>query len=338
METSRSLPTSPSETVQLSLVIPCYNEGLVLPQLERRLKGFLEPLGLRWEVVFVDDGSRDDTYAQLSGMHRAEPRFKVARFSRNFGHQAAVSAGVAFASGDMVAILDADLQDPPEILAQCITKLREGYDVVYAVRRKRKENLLKRAAYAAFYRILSYVAEVDIPLDSGDFCLMSRRVAETLRQMPERNVFLRGLRAWVGFKQIGIEYERAARAAGDTKYPLKKLIRLATDGVFAFSTLPLRLATYLGFAALGFSMVAGLFVIAWRLFGFRFMGYSASQLPGWATVVVAMFFLNGIQFLILGCMGEYIGRIYTEAKQRPRWIVGDTLGLASGCAGKETLK
>jgi dolichol-phosphate mannosyltransferase len=223
--------------------------------------------------------------------------------------------------------MDADLQDPPEIFSQALQKLREGYDVVYAVRRKRKENLLKRSAYALFYRALTYVAEVDIPLDSGDFCLMTRQVVKALNQMPERNVFLRGLRAWTGFRQTGIEYERDARVAGQPKYSLRKLMRLATDGVFAFSVLPLRLATYLGFFAVLVSLMAGMFVLIWRLCGIRFMGYTAHQLPGWAAIIGALFFISGLQFLILGCLGEYVGRIYAEVKQRPRWIARETLGL-----------
>jgi dolichol-phosphate mannosyltransferase len=214
------------------------------------------------------------------------------------------------------------------LLDQCLAKLREGYDVAYAVRRKRKEGVLKRAAYAVFYRLLRSVADVDIPLDSGDFCLMSARVASVLRQMPERNLFLRGLRAWSGFRQIGVEYEREARAAGKTKYPLGKLVHLATDGLFSFSTLPLRLATYLGFITLTLSMLVGLFHIAWRLCGFRFMGHTAQELPGWTSLIVGMLFLTSVQFLMLGCIGEYIGRVYIEVKQRPRWIVRESLGVS----------
>ncbi|MDB6109913.1 MAG: putative enzyme [Pedosphaera sp.] len=317
-----------AKNCELSLIIPCYNEAEVLPLLATRLLKSLAALNLSWEVIFVDDGSVDTTSQQLAAMHLAEPRFKVLSFSRNFGHQTAIYAGLSHASGQWVGIMDADLQDPPEILSSCMEKLREGYDVVYAVRRKRKENLLKRIAYALFYRILKQVAEIDIPLDSGDFCVMSRPVVEVLRQLPERNVFLRGLRAWTGFRQIGVEYEREARAAGETKYPLKKLVRLATDGIFAFSTLPLRLSIYLGLFVLLASMGLGFFNIAWRIFGFRFMGHTAAELPGWTTLVCGMLFLGGVQLLILGCIGEYIGRIYSEVKQRPRWIVRETLGLA----------
>ncbi len=202
-----------TENIALSLVIPCYNEGEVLAMLQARLRKALNELAVPWEVIFVDDGSRDGTFGQLAAMHAAEPRFKVISFSRNFGHQAAISAGLAHASGNAVGIMDADLQDPPELLGACLEKLRQGFDVVYAVRKKRKENLAKRLAYALFYRLLRGVAEADIPLDSGDFCVMSRRVADVLRGMPERNIFLRGMRAWTGFRQTGLRL-RARRPGG----------------------------------------------------------------------------------------------------------------------------
>ena len=313
--------------IELTLLVPCFNEASVLPTLQNRLRDCLEALGVSWEVIFVDDGSTDGTFEELSKMHRTEERFKVIALSRNFGHQAALCAGLARAAGDAVGILDADLQDPPELFRSCLAKLREGYDVVYAVRRHRKENAFKRIAYAIFYRLLRGVSEVDIPLDSGDFCLMHRRVVEILRSMPERNVFLRGMRAWTGFRQIGLEYERDARAAGQTKYSLRKLLALAGDGVFAFSVLPLRMATFLGFAGVILAALAGIMVLAWRLLGFRFMGHTAQELPGWAGVVCLVLFLSGIQFLMLGCLGEYIGRIYREVKQRPRWIARASLGF-----------
>jgi glycosyltransferase involved in cell wall biosynthesis len=317
------------QTPEISLVIPCYNEAAVLPLLEERLKAFLAKLGSGWEVIFVDDGSKDSTFSLLCAMHHAEPRFKVISLSRNFGHQAAILAGMSQATGQVVGIADADLQDPPELFATCLEKLKEGYDVAYAVRKRRKEGYFKRTAYALFYRFLHWVAEVEIPLDSGDFCLMDRRVVNVLNAMPERNVFVRGLRAWSGFRQVGVAYEREARAAGQTKYPLSRLLRLATDGIFAFSTMPLRLATLLGFAGLSIALVAGAFAVVWRIAGFRFMGHTAAELPGWTAVVCLVLFLGGMQFLMLGCLGEYIGRIYGEVKQRPRWIVREELGLGS---------
>jgi polyisoprenyl-phosphate glycosyltransferase len=316
----------PIEDPDLSVVIPCYNESAVLQLLEVRLRKCLEELGLAWEVIFVDDGSNDATFKQLVEMHANEPRFKVISLSRNFGHQAALQAGLDRAAGKAVATLDADLQDPPELLARCLERLREGCDVVYAVRRKRKENVLKRAAYRVFYRLLRRVAEIDIPPDSGDFCVMTRQVLTALKDMPERNLFLRGLRAWTGFRQCALEYEREPRAAGETKYPVNKLVRLAADGIFAFSVVPLRIATIIGLCMTVLSLFLGLFFLSWRLFGFAFMGHTAAQLPGWTALAVLLVFLAGMQFLILGFFGEYISRIYTEVKQRPRWIVRETLG------------
>ena len=312
---------------QLSVLIPCYNESEVLPLMVARLKTSLDKLGVSWEVVFVDDGSKDSTFSQLMEVHREDSRFKVLSFSRNFGHQAALSAGLAAVSGEFVAVLDADLQDPPELLERCLKILAEGNDVVYAVRRKRKESAVKRMAYALFYRGLRLIAEVDIPLDSGDFCVMRRNVVDVLRRMPERNLFLRGMRAWSGFRQVGLEYERETRAAGETKYPFRRLLRLATDGVFAFSTVPLRIATFLGFAGVIISLLITAFILGWRFIGFEFMGHRATELPGWTAVVCLVLFLGGVQFLILGVLGEYIGRIYGEVKQRPRWIVREALGV-----------
>jgi len=312
---------------QLSLVIPCYNEGQVLTLLRERLVRCLDAMGLSWEVILVDDGSRDDTFVQLAAMHATDSRFKVLSFSRNFGHQTAVFAGLTHAHGDFVAVLDADLQDPPEFVADCVAKLREGFDVVYAVRRQRKENIFKRLCYAGFYRLLKAIAEVEIPLDSGDFCVMRQPVVAVLRSLPERNVFVRGLRAWSGFRQTGLEYNRAARAAGETKYPFRKLLRLAFDGVFAFSPVPLRLATYVGFASLLVAVLAAGFILIWKIIGFQLFGQYPSAVPGWTSLVCLVLFLNGIQFLILGVMGEFIGRIYNEAKQRPRWIIREACGL-----------
>lgn len=316
-----------SPPARLSVVIPCYNESRVLPVLRARLLASLEALPLSWEVIFVDDGSGDDTFAQLSAMHASDPRFKVISFSRNFGHQAAIMAGLSHAYGDMVAIMDADLQDPPEFLSTCISKLEEGHDVVYAVRRRRKENIFKRASYAAFYRVLKIIAEVDIPLDSGDFCLMRQNVVSVLRSMPERDVFVRGLRAWSGFRQVGVEYNRDARAAGDSKYPFSKLARLAMDGVLSFSAFPLRLATFLGLASLALSMFSGIFFLVWNILDFSLFGQRPADAPGWTSLVCLVFFMSGIQFLILGVHGEFIRRICGEVKQRPRWVIRETQGI-----------
>ena len=314
---------------EISLVIPCFNEGEVLPLLRERLGKALGATGMTWEVILVDDGSHDTTWSLLTAMHAADPRFKALSFSRNFGHQTAVFAGLAHALGDYVAVLDADLQDPPELIASCIAKLQTGFDVVYAIRRQRKEGIFKRVCYAAFYRVLQAFAEVEIPLDSGDFCVMRQAVVRVLRSMPERDVFVRGLRAWSGFRQAGVEYERAARAAGGTKYPFRKLVKLAMDGVFAFSPVPLRLATYLGFVSLVLSLAGGLFVLVWHFAGFRVFGHYPSEVPGWSSLICLILFLSGIQFLILGLIGEFISRIYNEVKQRPRWIIREALGVVT---------
>ncbi len=319
---------------ELSFVIPCYNESRVLPLLHQRLVASMARVNLSWEVIFVDDGSQDDTYPQLAAMHAMDSRFKVLSFSRNFGHQTAVFAGLSRATGDFVAVLDADLQDPPEFVATCVEKLKEGYDVVYAVRRKRKENFFKRAAYAGFYRLLKAIAEVEIPLDSGDFCVMRQSVVAVMRTMPERDVFVRGLRAWTGFRQIGVEYERAARVAGETKYPLRKLVKLALDGVFAFSAFPLRLASYLGFISLTISLAGAALVVVWKIFNFRLLGHYPSEVPGWTSLVCLILFLAGMQFLILGILGEFVRRIYSEVQQRPRWIVQQALGFPPTVPGK----
>ena len=313
---------------RLSVVVPCYNEDAVLPMLRPRLLSVLDSLGSVWEVLIVDDGSTDRTLETAIEMHEEDSRFKIIALSRNFGHQAAISAGLHYSVGDVVAVLDADLQDPPEVLAECLNRWRDGYDVVYAIRKKRREGALLRASYAAFYRLLKAVADIKIPLDSGDFCVMDRQVVNALLAMPERNMFVRGMRAWSGFRQIGVAYERAARAAGATKYPFLSLVRLAVDGILSFSTLPLRVATLLGGATILLNMLVLMFVVVWRVLGFEFMGHTARELPGWAGGLSVTLLLGGVQLFILGVVGEYIARIYDEVKQRPRWIVRGVLGVS----------
>ncbi len=314
-------------TPTLSVIVPCYNEAEVLPHLRERLVASLEGLGARWQVLFVDDGSIDATPAILESMHREDPRFQVISLSRNFGHQAAVAAGLTYAPGDVVAVMDADLQDPPEILAECLEHWRSGFDVVFAVRKERKEGVLLRGSYKLFYRLFRLMASVEVPLDAGDFCLMDRRVVEVLRRMPERNMFVRGMRVWTGFRQIGVPYERPARAAGETKYGFLKLLRLAMDGVFSFSTVPLRLATWLGLFIVFINALGIVYVTVWRIFGFETMGHTAEQIPGWAGALAVALFLGATQLLVLGILGEYLARIYDEVKRRPRWVVRSTLGV-----------
>ncbi|HEY3323246.1 MAG TPA: glycosyltransferase family 2 protein [Planctomycetota bacterium] len=326
-----------SADIELSVLVPCYNEAEVLPLLRERLVAVLQKLNLSWEVIFVDDGSRDGTCDILSKFNAEDSRLKLLSFSRNFGHQAAVMAALSYASGKAVVIMDADLQDSPEVLEQCVAKWREGNDVVYMIRSKRQESFIKRLCYAGFYRVLRRLANVQIPLDSGDFCLMDRRVVDVMTQMPERNLFLRGMRAWAGFKQAGIPVERGPRAAGQPKYTYGKLIALATDGIFSFSLFPLRLATYLGLLTIAGGLLVTIFLLVWRFAGFSFMGHVAAEVPGITLLALGLFVFSGVQLLILGVIGEYLGRVYVEVKARPRWIVNKALGLVAPASGSAAL-
>jgi glycosyltransferase involved in cell wall biosynthesis len=305
----------------ISVVVPCYNESSVLPLLYDRLTAAAVDRGEDFEVVVVDDGSDERTWSLVRELCEYDPRWKAVRFSRNFGHQTAVTAGLAHACGDAVIVIDADLQDPPEELGRFLSLWREGFEVVYAIRRNRKENLAKRACYRLFYRVLGRLATIPIPADSGDFCLMDRRVVQVLVAMPERNRFVRGLRAWAGFRQIGLEYERPERAAGRPQYSLGKLVRLGLDGVFSSSVAPLRLATGLGILTTALAVVGGLFALL------RGGLAGPGPGPGVAALVDAIFFLGGVQLVCLGILGEYIGRIYEDVKARPMWVVRETLGV-----------
>ncbi len=299
----------------LSVVVPLFNEHENLPALYHRLVAALAPLGEPFELVFVNDGSRDATPAMLDLLAATDPRVTAVHLSRNFGHQPAVTAGLDHARGDAVIVMDGDLQDPPEVLPQFVAKWRAGHEVVYAVRRKRKEGPLKRLGYFAFYRVLRAVADLDIPLDAGDFCLMDRQVVDQLKAMPERVRFVRGLRTFVGFRQVGVEYERDARAAGRSKYTFRKLLGLAIDGLLNFSSYPLRLVTYLG--VLSAAAAAGLAI--WAVYD----AVSNQSTPrGWASTIVVVLFMGAIQLISLGVVGEYVRRIFLEVKGRPPYIVG----------------
>ena len=311
----------------LSIVIPVYNEEAILEELYRRLTAALEKMGESFEVILVDDGSRDRSLEIIRDLRRRDPRYKYLSFARNFGHQIAISAGINFAEGQAVIIMDADLQDPPEELHRFVAKWREGYDVVYAIRRKRKEGLLKRIAYSTFYRLLAMISEIQIPLDSGDFCLMDRRIVELLNRLPERNRFVRGIRSWLGFKQIGLEYERHARYVGTPKYSLRRLFKLAFDGMVSFSTMPLRLASFLGFIVSGLAVLGILFTLAQRIFHSLFASLGLEPVPGYATTVILVLFLGGVQLICLGIIGEYLGRIHEEVKQRPLYILQEANGF-----------
>jgi dolichol-phosphate mannosyltransferase len=306
----------------ISIVIPIHNEAENLEQLATRLTAAGTGWGEDFEVILVDDGSTDASPSMMQDIANRDSHFRIVTLSRNFGHQAAISAGLKYTRGDAVAIMDGDLQDPPEELGGFLDKWRKGYDVAYGIRTKRKEGMLKRLSYNLYYRCLQLVSEIEIPLDAGDFCVMDRRVRDALvNEMPEQNRFVRGLRAYAGFKQIGIPYERQSRAAGRPKYTLSKMMRVAIDGLIDFSRLPLRLATYFGFAVAIPSFLIGMFFIIHRIFGFEVFGHSASDTPGLASLAVGLFFLGGVNLIIMGIIGEYIGRIYYEVKRRPFFLV-----------------
>lgn len=306
----------------LSIVIPLFNEQENVTYLYDRLTTASSSWNEDYEIIFVDDGSTDNTLELLRAFSSRDQRIQIISLSRNFGHQAAISAGIKYSTGDAVIVMDGDLQDPPEELHRFLEKWREGYHVVYAVRRKRKEGIFKKAAYKAFYRLLRIIGDIEIPLDSGDFCVMDKKVVNVLnKEMTEYSRFVRGLRAYAGFRQIGVEYERQERAVGDVKYSYRKLMNLAISGLLDFSTFPLRIATYLGFIIAVPSFLVGTFFIIHRIFDFDVFGYSPSDTPGLASLAVGVFFLGGTIMMMLGIIGEYIGRMYFEVKRRPFYII-----------------
>jgi dolichol-phosphate mannosyltransferase len=299
---------------ELSVVIPVYNEEENIPVLLPRLAAALQGAVDSYELVFVDDGSHDRSAEMLRALAAQDGRVCLLELARNFGHQVAISAGLDFARGRAVAIMDADLQDPPEVLPLFISRWREGHDVVYAIRQQRKEPWLMRLAYSTFYRLLQRVANIYIPLDAGDFCIMDRQVVDILVHMPERNRFVRGIRSWVGLDQVGMEYERQARYAGKPKFTLGRLVYLALDGLVSFSFIPLRMITMLGFGVSLLSLLLAIF------YAIKKLTYGLNP-PGFATLVVAVFFLAGIQLTTMGVIGEYVGRIFEEVKRRPLYIL-----------------
>jgi dolichol-phosphate mannosyltransferase len=304
-------------------VIPVYDEEAVLPELLARLRALADAQpALAWEFVLVDDGSRDATPRLLAEATR-DPRFKSIVLSRNFGHQQAISAGLDFAGGDVVAVIDGDLQDPPEILPDMLGAWERGADVVYAVRRTRQESLPLRLAYKAFYRLLRWASQSEIQLDAGDCCVMDRRVVDVLQQLPDRSRFVRGLRAWVGFRQEPFPYDRAPRRAGEAKYTWSKLFLLAADGLVSFSEVPLRLVSWLGIA-----LVAGSLLYAIVIALLSILPSWQNRPPGFATLIVAVSFLSGLQILVVSVIGEYVIRIFRESKGRPLYVVDETRNLA----------
>ncbi|HBN08264.1 MAG TPA: glycosyltransferase [Cyanobacteria bacterium UBA8530] len=305
----------------VSIIAPIYNEEAIIEELHRRLTPVLEGMMRPFEVILVNDGSRDRSLEMMLSLSQRDPRYKVINFSRNFGHQIAITAGMDYANGDAVVIIDADLQDPPEVIPRLVAKWQEGFDIVYAVREKRKgETFFKKMTASMFYRTLKRITNVDIPVDTGDFRLMSRRALEKLKTIRERHRFVRGLVSWIGFPQTGVSFVREERFAGETKYPLRKMLKFAFDGITSFSFLPLQLATYMGFLVSGFAFLGILLVVLMKIF-------TNATITGWSSTMAAVLFMGGVQLITIGIIGEYIGRIYDEVKQRPLYIVQDLVGL-----------
>lgn len=313
---------SPSGTL-LSVIVPCFNEEQVIDHTRDRLAAALGAITADYEIIYVDDGSSDRTAEKLHAIQQADPRVRVVRLSRNFGHQIAVTAGVEYAGGKAIVLIDADLQDPPEVIGAMVDKWREGYHVVYGQRTDRPgETRFKLVTARAFYRLINRLSEVPIPLDTGDFRLMDRAVVEAMRRMPERHRLLRAMTSWVGFRQIGVPYRRAERFAGESKYPLRKMLALAADGIVSFSAVPLKIVTSVGLAFAALSMLGIVYAIVLRVM-------TDNWVPGWTLIFIAVMLIGGLQFIFLGVMGEYIGRIYSEAKNRPLFLVMEELGFGA---------
>ena len=302
-------------TITYSIIVPIFNEYDNLPELYRRVKQVMDSTGQPWELILVDDGSSDNSTSRIRELAAKDPSVRPIIFARNFGHQIAVTAGLDYSRGQAVVIIDADLQDPPEVILELAKKWQEGYEVVYAVRAERQgESWFKLFTAALFYRLIFRITDVKIPLDTGDFRLIDRQVVDVMNSMREKHRFLRGMGAWVGFKQIGVEYKREARFAGETKYPFNKMFKLALNAITGFSYFPLQVATYFGFISAGIGILAIPVVIYGRLTG-------TEAFYGQATTLIAVLFFGGVQLISLGILGEYIGRIYDEVKGRPLYIV-----------------
>ena len=324
---TRPAPRSQNGQVRptFSVVAPVYNEEALVAEFCRRVVAALEPLGEPFELILVNDGSRDRSAAIMRELHERDGRIKVINFSRNFGHQIAITAGTDYAQGRAVAVIDSDLQDPPEVIVEMIARWREGYQLIYGVRGEREgETAFKLATASLFYRLIRKITSVNIPVDTGDFRLMDRKVVDALKSMREHHRFMRGLSVWVGFRQVGVTYRRAARPVGETKYPLRKMLKFAMDGITAFSYLPLQLATYMGFFTAGLSL---LFLIAVVIMRLLHTGDPATAaFYGQASTLASILFIGAVQLIFLGILGEYVGRIYDEVKGRPLYIVAEALG------------
>lgn len=309
---------------ELTVVAPVYNESEILDAFYEEVSKVLHDAGISYEILLVDDGSVDDSWAKMSQIRQADERVSLLKLSRNFGHQLAITAGMDYAAGQSVVIMDADLQDPPSVVPRMVERWREGYDVVYGVRTERAgETLFKKATAAMYYRILRTLTRADIPADAGDFRLLSRRAIDTMKRLPERHRYVRGLTAWVGYPQIGVEYERKARAAGETKFSVRKMMRFAADGILSFSSLPLRLATLLGLS------VAAL-CIAYIVYAIYLKLALGVTLAGWTSLIVAVLFVGSVQLICLGILGSYLSRVYDEVKGRPIYVAQEHLSSSSG--------
>lgn len=305
----------------VSIIIPCLNEEATLVETHGRLANVLSSISYGYEIIYINDGSKDNTSCILTEMSSSDPHVKVISFSRNFGHQTAVTAGIDHASGDAVVLIDADLQDPPELIPKMLELWRQGYDVVYGQREERAgETFFKRFTARLFYKCINRLSEIPIPLDTGDFRLMDRRVVDVLRNMPENDRFIRGMVSWVGFKQTPIRYKRQARVAGETKYPLTKMVRFALDGITSFSRIPLKVAGILGFLSCSLALVGIVYSLVVRLL-------TDNWEPGWTTLMLVVLFLGGAQLMCLGIIGEYVGRTFMEGKRRPLYVIRETLGF-----------
>jgi dolichol-phosphate mannosyltransferase len=314
--------------IMISIVVPAYNEEDGLEELYRRITAAAPAWEDDYEILIVDDGSRDSTMEICQRIGASDPRFKAISLSRNFGHQPAVSAGLMHAKGSIVTVMDADLQDPPEELLPFIQKVRDGWDVVYAIRTKRKEGPLKRLCYWAYYRLLKKLSVLDIPLDAGDFCVMRGEVVDAINRLPERNRFVRGLRSWVGYRQIGMAYERDARFAGEPKYNFRRLLKLATDGIFNFSYRPLQFIMSIGLGLAAACLLLAIFILLQYLANWTVIGFNPRNARGWTSLILTILSLGAANLIGMGILGEYIGRLFEEVKQRPTWIVKQFINLS----------
>lgn len=307
--------------MQLSIVIPVFNEEKNINELYKRLSPVIKKITTSYELIFIDDGSQDQSLQRIKALRRADRKIKILHFSRNFGHMPAINAGLAHAKGQKVVLMDADLQDPPKVILDMYKKSKQGFDVVYGVKKKRKEHIFRRIGFSLFYRLLNGISTYKMPLDAGTFSILDKKVVKILISLPEKNKYFSGLRSWTGFSQTGVEYERAARFSGK-EASLRRLLHLAMDGIFSFSYIPLRLASIFGFLCASVALLAIVIVLFLRIF----LGYG---LIGWASTMTTILLVSGVQLITLGIIGEYLGRIYDEVKNRPEYIIQEKIGFNS---------